>query len=730
MVVIAISALKDLFEDLKRHRQDKEENQRKVEVLRSEQFVQDKQQTLRVGEIIRLKQNDSVPADILLISSSEKKGICYIETKNLDGETNLKRKQVPEILQKMSSHDIVGGKNNRIVYEPPNPYLYIFKGKLTVRGKDTALDSNNFLLRGCSIRNTESVMGVVCYTGHESKIMLNSVRAKPKQSRVEKEMNNLIIQIFVVQVIICFLTSLTACIWQKQIEGDMNSYLNLTDTEKSFGAQLFIKWGTWILIFTNFVPISLLVTLEMVKFFQGICISKDAKTYSLVGKTPTIVQSSNLNEELGQVQYIFSDKTGTLTCNIMKYDRLSVNGLSLGDERTITDQQLRSYPDVSNVDFRDKRLFDIIANPDDANYAAVYDALLFLALCHTVISEVDQATKKLVYNASSPDELALVNFAKFCGFEYMGTDNSNQIMVKFRSTTLKFELLHVLEFNSTRKRQSIIVRDARDKKIYLLCKGADSVLEKLLDKKVYRRDNPLKIQTWSHLVKYGNVGLRTLLLCKRQIPEEEFKEWDAKYKKACQSIENREELMESAQAEVEVALHLVGATAIQDMLQDQVDECIKQFRDAGIQVWVLTGDKVETAINIAFSCQLLDKDMDQLMVCAQTREQVALDLKTHADTLARVKQEMQDKFDKSKYALIVSGDAMIHCMKDAEMTQLLVTITKYCQVVLACRVSPKQKMEIVQMVRKHNPTVSTLAIGDGANDVNMISAAHVGIGIK
>ena len=208
------------------------------------------------------------------------------------------------------------------------------------------------------------------------------------------------------------------------------------------------------------MPISLLVTLELIRFFQGVMISKSQDKLCRAE-----VQSSNLNEELGQVQYVLSDKTGTLTKNVMNFKYASVAGVVYGKDRSL---EVEAYPRVQNVDFADKGLFDDLRKPGMQRY------LLLLSLCHNVLCEKE----KEEYNASSPDELAFVNFAKFCGYKFTGC-REGVVEVEAQNETLRFDLLYTLEFTSERKRMSVVLRSP-DNSVRVFCKGADDVLKNRL----------------------------------------------------------------------------------------------------------------------------------------------------------------------------------------------------------------------------------------------------------
>ena len=218
----------------------------------------------------------------------------------------------------------------------------------------------------------------------------------------------------------------------------------------------------------------------------------------------TIVQTSNLNEELGQVSQLFSDKTGTLTQNVMEFRKFSAGMRTYGNDEFDNTKQMKSKFDgelVSNVNFHDDNFYRDFSEGGE-NYENIKKMLINLAVNHTVVAEqreikqreeVDtpfnyneigtgsEATTNMnqTYNASSPDELALVNAAKFFGFTYMGRDEVNNVEIHFQGQILKYKLLNLIEFDSTRKRMTSVLKDPSGD-ILVMCKGADSVLLPLL----------------------------------------------------------------------------------------------------------------------------------------------------------------------------------------------------------------------------------------------------------
>lgn len=504
---------------------------------------------------------------------------------------------------------------------------------------------------------------------------------------------------------------------RKQYRFGMGPQLWSLDSHSNVKRLIFI-FSNFHQKYSNFVPISLLVTLEMVKFVQGIFISKDKRLKSTEsGKEIfTEVHSSNLNEELGQINYIFSDKTGTLTKNIMEFKFLCVGDVSYGDRRDLVLEEHNLKP-MDKVDFLDKSLFDDLDNQSCPQHKTLTEALLLLAVTHNII--IEEKDGEVIYNASSPDELSLVNFARFAGFMYNGLTSNNEIIIN----KTRYKFIHFLEFTSARKRSSIILENESNQ-IVLYCKGADSVLfERMVSSKYIN-------STKNHLDKYAVVGLRTLVLAKKVIPRKDFEAWNSKYYEATISLVDRDQKMTDLQDEIERELELVGATAIEDKLQDNVGDTIASLKEAGIQVWVLTGDKIETAINIGFSCKLLNDSLEKILIDGKTRDEVAAGLKQGLSKVTESPSNDSNGDLKGDFALVISGESLILITQDHEYCSTMLAISDHCKAILACRVSPKQKGELVSLVRKEKPKITTLAIGDGANDVNMITAAHVGIGIK
>ncbi|KAM5366469.1 hypothetical protein ACJA88_012000 [Fusarium oxysporum] len=613
IVVLIISAVKELVEDYRRKQADNALNTSKARVLRGSTFQETKWINVAVGDIIRVESEEPFPSDLVLLASSEPEGLCYIETANLDGETNLKIKQgLPETSSMVSPNELsrLGG---RIKSEQPNSSLYTYEATLTMQTgggeKEFALNPEQLLLRGATLRNTPWVHGVVVFTGHETKLMRNATAAPIKRTKVERKLNMLVlllVGILLVLSIVCTVGDLI----QRKVEGDALSYLFLDPTNTAGQiTQTFLKdMVTYWVLFSALVPISLFVTVELVKYWHGILINDDLDMYYDKNDTPATCRTSSLVEELGMVEYVFSDKTGTLTCNQMEFKQCSIAGIQYSED--VPEDRRPTMVDGVEVGLFDyKALKANLANGHETA-PAIDHFLSLLATCHTVIPEMDEKGG-IKYQAASPDEGALVAGALDLGFKFTAR-KPKSVIIDANGRELEYELLAVCEFNSTRKRMSTIYR-CPDGKIRCYCKGADTViLERLNDQ------NPHVEVTLRHLEEYASEGLRTLCLAMREIPENEFQEWYKIYDTAQMTVGgNRAEEVDKASEIIEKDFFLLGATAIEDRLQDGVPETIHTLQQANIKVWVLTGDRQETAINIGMSCKLLSEDMMLLIYTFQ-----------------------------------------------------------------------------------------------------------------
>eukprot|EP00854_Cymbomonas_tetramitiformis_P004996 gene4996-6085_t len=779
VLVIGISITKEAYEDYKRYIADTEMNSSTVLVWRDGQYTDAQWQDIKVGENIKVMCGQFFPADILMLKSSDSEGICYVETMNLDGETNLKIKKALDHTSSWSDKDVSAVKGS-IECEVPNNLIYNYTGNLYPGRESNKYPRSSFahepksdinddiapiplgpvqlLLRGASLRNTEFIIGCVIYSGHDTKVMMNATDPPSKRSAIEKGIDSIILCMFFLLFLMCIIGAAACAQWTQSRGPDMWYLIPEEPDTLEFAPDdapllALANIVTAFILYGYLIPISLYVSIEMVKVAQMVFINMDHKMYYAETDTPALARTSNLNEELGQVDCVLSDKTGTLTCNVMEFFKCSIAGVTYGTgctevERANARRAGKDLPPdpipphkTKGFNFHDDKLMDgnwrKEGHPD-----IIAHFFRLLAICHTIIPEgLPDSEDGVSYQAESPDELAFVMAAKQFGF-YLTKRTATSVFVQEKNadgstTETEYEILNILDFNSTRKRMSVIFRSPSGA-ITLYCKGADTVIYERLR----TTGNLFKEVTYKHLEEYSLTGLRTLCLAATEIDPQEYAEWQVKWEEAKASLEDREGKVAAVSELIEKNMVLLGSTAIEDKLQNGVPECIELLGNAGIRLWVLTGDKQETAINIGFACSLLRNEMVQYIVNVDTPEVQAAEAlgdKQAVESVTErcISQQLIDSLEdihKNEAqgilvdnALIIDGRALSFALKDG-ICQHFLALGLRCGAVICCRVSPLQKAQVTNLVKESGNT--TLAIGDGANDVGMIQMAHIGVGIS
>ncbi|KAK9331378.1 hypothetical protein V1520DRAFT_275148 [Lipomyces starkeyi] len=1014
MFFTAISMAREGFDDWQRHRQDASENNKDALVAefdcdldgdRTVHWRTTPWKDINVGDVVKLSRNDWVPSDLLLLHADGMGDLAYVETAALDGETNLKSKiALPALADMCRTDELLVASETRadFVVEDPNTDLYNFEGNVTVKGTKYSLSNDNVLYRGSILRNTPRAIGLVIFTGQETKIRMNATQApRVKAPRLQGRINNIIVFMVLFVVFIAAFCTIMELVWVSENWPWYLPYSNI---------PLIQLIMSFVIMFNTLIPLSLYVSMEIVKIGQRIMLIWDVDMYHEPTDTPCEAHTSSINEELGQVSYVFSDKTGTLTDNIMVFRKISVAGhawlhdldvqqeyfreelkkLRQDESKTddahgkmparpssaivrtsnVTMESMTSATGHSHVHFRKKSLnSSSVPMPKAFKRAATMEAafetsslrhqrsvssirtgnsngphwhssaygpqfvtsapensesmhltrstvellqylqlkpdspfslrakffLLAMALCHTCIPERtdeinaeagsvpagedrdddedddDDEDSKINYQASSPDELALVRAARDLGFVVVDRQFKSVTVRTYPNgfdsdaTVETYDILETIDFSSARKRMSIVVRFP-DGRICLLCKGADTVvferlhsaklaqtkkaevqrrvtlrknleasraiavrdsmsiertgshhhdgtnsgtnsarqsfsvartslsrpslnlrkketlghlddflksaqareagadvihtprpsvdveipssagpagrssfalgedsaapnsssnpalavLENMVDETVPLDTGAVFERTMSHIDEFATEGLRTLVYAHRFISEDEYKGWVKIYSDAVTSLENRTEKIEAAGELVEINLELTGATAIEDKLQNGVPEAIDKLRRAGIKLWMLTGDKRETAISIGHSCRLIHDFSTVLILRDDDTEMTS--------KMAAAMLEL-DEGTVAHCVVVVDGGTLAYIEKDMTIMTLFIELGVKADSVICCRASPSQKALLVSAVRSKVKNAVTLAIGDGANDIAMIQAADVGIGI-
>ncbi|XP_043195824.1 phospholipid-transporting ATPase IF-like isoform X1 [Amphibalanus amphitrite] len=709
--VVCVTMLKQGYEDWLRHKMDDEVNNKPATVIRNGRIQEVKTKRIAVGDIVCVRAEEDFPCDLVMLTSSDREGQCHIQTANLDGETNLKTKESPAQTRHMRSVSDLDAIRASIECENPRPDLYKFIGTMKFHNaasgtvESVPLGPEHVLLRGSRLKNTADIYGCAIYTGRDTKLALNLKITSNKFSSVEKSMNKFLV--FFLLLLLCEVTfaTLFSFFYQKTQEAVTSDNGLMEGSPWYLPEEEFAPINTifsFLVIFNYIIPISLYVTVEMVKFAGTRFLEWDEEL-EYEGIRPK-ANTSDLNEELGQVEYLFSDKTGTLTENVMQFHHCSVAGLNykeVNGELQLHDSRRRGQAALQRIS-------------PEMRMAELDGFLTALALCHTV--QVTEATADDLlprYQASSPDEKALVEACSRFGVVFGGiTDDICKVTVK--GEVKYYKRLHVLEFDSDRKRMSVIVEDAQGR-VMLLCKGADStVLAQCVEGD--------KERTVEHVNYYAMLGLRTLVFAWRELTKVQLDEFSLKLNQARSSMNRREEKVRVVVSEIESEMELLGATGVEDKLQEGVPATLEIMRAAGIKIWVLTGDKVETAVNIATSCGHFKRGTTMLRV---VRFRSLPELRqTLAEHDLRTGQEIHGNF-----GLVLDGESLTLALHSRDTRHQLLDVATRCQAVVCCRMSPMQKAEMVKLVKYSKERPITAAIGDGANDVSMIQEAHVGFGL-
>lgn len=809
LFVLIVTAIKDGYEDWRRHRSDRKENNREAQVLQYGKFRGKKWKKIQVGEVLKIRADETLPCDMVLLGSSDPNGIAYVQTMNLDGESNLKTRYARQETIPMVWGE--GSYSGLIQCEHPNRNIYEFTATMVYNGQRIPLGQSNIILRGCQLKNTDWVVGVVVYAGQETKAMMNSAISPSKRSRLEIYMNRETLWLSVFLLVMCSVVASGMALWLHHRAHQLDTlpyyrkrYFTIGRNKGGeykyygIGLEILFAFLSSVIIFQIMIPISLYITMELVRLGQSYFMIGDAEMYDSNSGSRFQCRTLNINEDLGQIRYIFSDKTGTLTENKMEFRKASLYGVDYGNalQGTVTGAMVGQRWKFKSGIIVDPKLVALLRKDIvGEERIAAHDFFLTLAACNTVIpitskrssvssdAEVIDEIDTIDYQGESPDEQALVTAASAYGYTLIER-TSGHIIVDVNGEKLRLDVLGLHEFDSVRKRMSVVIRFPNGS-VKILVKGADNSMLSILDTSSNGRHgggehSKIKHATENHLTSYASQGLRTLVIASRDLTDKELEEWHDKYEAASTSLTERSVKLRQAASLIECRLNLLGATGIEDKLQDGVPETIESLRQAGIKVWVLTGDKQETAISIGLSCKLLTDNMHQIIIngtseaecrrlLADAKEKYsinstncrsnALDLKMnaesdflqsacnqpssndmvyesrsqvlkHAEAAYGLSESSSEKVGGLMHvplALIIDGNSLVYIL-EKELEPELYDLAISCRVVLCCRVAPLQKAGMVDLIKSRTNDM-TLAIGDGANDVSMIQMADVGVGI-
>ncbi|XP_054549958.1 probable phospholipid-transporting ATPase IIB isoform X5 [Talpa occidentalis] len=619
--VLAVTITREAIDEFRRFRRDKEVNSQLYSKLTVRGKVRVQSSDIQVGDLIIVEKNQRIPSDMVFLRTSEKAGSCFIRTDQLDGETDWKLKVAVSCTQRLPALGDLFSISAYVYAQKPQLDIHSFEGTFTREDSDPPVHESlgvENTLWASTVVASGTVIGVVIYTGKETRSVMNTSNPKNKVGLLDLELNQLTKALFLA------LVALSA----------------VMVTLQGFVGPWYRNLFRFLLLFSYIIPISLRVNLDMGKAAYGWMIMRD-------GAIPgTVVRTSTIPEELGRLVYLLTDKTGTLTRNEMVFKRLHLGTVSYGAD---TMDEIQSHI-LHSCAQAQAPAGGSSAGPTPPRKAAssaprvrksvssrVQEAVKAIALCHNVTpvyeaqaggageaerAEADQdfSDENRTYQASSPDE---------CG-------------------------------NMARE------------------------------------------------------GLRTLVVAKRALTEEQYQDFESRYSQAKLSLHDRAIKVAAVVESLEREMELLCLTGVEDQLQADVRPTLEMLRNAGIKIWMLTGDKLETATCIAKSSHLVSRTQD-----IHVFRPVASRAEAHLELNA-----FRRRHD---CALVVSGDSLEVCLRYYEHE--FVELACQCPAVVCCRCSPTQKAHIAKLLQQHTQK-RTCAIGDGGNDVSMIQAADCGIGIE
>ncbi|CEF60171.1 Probable phospholipid-transporting ATPase VA [Strongyloides ratti] len=816
-IIMIFKSIKDFFEDYRRRKNDKNINKSLVYVFDAskKRFRKMDWENVLVGDFVHLSINETIPADILLMRCSDIDGTVYVETSNLDGESNLKEKKVLkscieyccETEQEFNPTFL----NLSIFCSQPDKDFDKFNGKVIYsQNKYDIINKDNIIYRGCQIKNTTFIEGIVLYTGKDTKALLNNGYVRHKTSSLDKSTNKYTLICIGLLFLICTFETIFSIIFQSVYSRKQQPGLDIPfvlEYNRTIIIKIILTIFGFILDYQTLVPLSLYISIEFIKVALSYFMTRDINLYHEESDKTIEVKTLNIPEELGQIKFILSDKTGTLTENKMVFRGCHINGIDYSKDC----EQIYINPlDKDTEVYRSKKLIKELSEGIHDENSSVYHFIINMAICNTVVvtkkredtiergfvqgntlqvanavfydhtgdtnsrrnddvivelssttqSSEDQETssissfsdkirtsirifsrkvsknikhnrKKLryvikgilendsknkmiinrkddVYESESPDELCLVKGAKVLGFTMLKRHHNSIDLSINGYGYLNINITKILKFDSNRKRMSVI--SIQKGKIYIYSKGADDAIMNNLDKSFSSSEYGKKIIKSSKkaLKEFSSSGRRTLCLAYRIITFDELN----KFIDTIDNIEynndiNHEEQLNLAYNELEKDFILLGVVSIEDRLQDGVPETIISLRKAGIHIWVLTGDKYETALNVARSCSLFDVNTKQVKInCLEDLEKIPM----------RIPYQYNAVLSSSGVKLLKDNDENV------------IRILKNASSVLCYRMTPNDKAIVAQTVIKEFKS-KVLAIGDGANDVPMIISANIGVGL-
>ena len=571
---------------------------------------------LKVGDVLKLEKGHRVPADTVILKSAPTEscvhddqgdGEAFIRTDQLDGETDWKLRIAPQLsqslaLSQLSKLTISAGKPSKKVNEflgtlslPILPSHATSGHDHSSKDRSVPLNVDNTAWANTILASTATVYAVIVYTGPQTRQALSTSASRTKTGLLEFEINNL-------TKILCALTLLLSFILVAAYKF-----------ESPDGRKWYIAVMRYLILFSTIVPISLRVNLDMGKSVYAWFIHRDRDIPN------TIVRTSTIPEDLGRIEYLLSDKTGTLTQNDMQLKKIHVGTVSYASDAMFeVTGYIRQGFGTNEAASRARALLSGTGAGQSTGTRSrreigsrVRDVVLALALCHNVTPTTEEIGGKEVttYQASSPDEIAIISWTESCGLRLAHRDRHSMTLESTHSgkAVARVEILNLFPFTSESKRMGIIVRFVQNDNsgsessgsdlVWFFQKGADTVMTTIVAKNDWLDEETANM---------AREGLRTLVVGRKKLSAQQFHAFTDQYREASLALHDRDAGMaEVVRQHLEQDLELLGVTGVEDKLQNDVKPSLELLRNAGVKIWMLTGDKVETARCVAISSKLV-----------------------------------------------------------------------------------------------------------------------------
>ena len=797
-ILIGLTLCKDAYNDYNRAKDDRKTNSTAYTCWNGVKFEDTMCEKLLVGNIVLINEGYKFPADIVVLGAKSERNF-FLDTSGILGETDLRpKKAVSEthsLIQSIDKEYVLSRMAGVITFEQPNNDFNNFRGKLKLSGHPRALDlfTANMAYRGSTLYGTEWVIGVVVYTGLETKTYLN-IRSPPKKtSQLERKINLWVAYLLLILLLLVIFSVLASRYMSVKMFGttsDLENFVMFT------------------ILYNNIIPISLFVTMDMLRIFQVIFIQRyfhKAVDFKI----------GDVNENLGQIEYLLTDKTGTITENELKLQVCVISNVTYmrKDEEsdrshTIIDEEkpvftrifsesssaLLHKSESSRAVFSDRpqTIFTKLKQNlyrDDSQIA--YQYVKCLALCNTINPDDGK------FVGISADEAALVEAASDLGVKLV---QRNRIQCEIESLGVRevYSIMASVPFSSSRKKSRVLVKKGNEFTLYV--KGSLSEMLKILDENSVEATEAQEQFT-------SKMGYRTIVLGYKKIDPDTAENFVSKVENAKHIPVNSEGRIEMLFQDLEKDLNVLGIAGLEDLVTPDTINTVELLQRAGIKIWMLSGDNEGSTISTAKKSTLFKNEAQIISLSGiKTHLQCVKQLmrninrhifndyteiagsRNHSVKKSPAKMSMSHKLDSEEslqlnekqceknpaaaeeennnaelmlsqhplfqnitssgvsissflsrmffpnsvqYVLSVDRVSFMTAMENDDARKLFCCLLFGASSVCFHGLLPLDKSKIVNLVKENfSFRPITLAVGDGNGDIPMIQAADVGIGMR